>query len=315
MTLEADQLQRFLLERLGVRGELVRLDASWRALLERHPYPPAVRQPLGEALVSAVLLSATLKFKGSLTLQARGDGPLHTLIAQATHERTLRGLARWREPLHSSQLADLLGPAQLVMTIEPDDGHSYQGVVPLQGDSMAAAIGHYFDVSEQLPTRLWIAIGESSAFGLLLQRLPDQPSKNPTEDPTVNGAANGAANAPDDPESDEYAWDRCQLLADTLSSTEMLQLPFNQLLHRLFHTDQVRVFEPEPVAFRCTCSRGRIATTLRALGQDDLNALIAERGSVEVTCEFCNREYRFDAVDVSELFATSVPSAAPSQRQ
>ncbi|EIC20400.1 Hsp33 family molecular chaperone HslO [Thiorhodovibrio frisius] len=288
---DADRLQRFLLEQLGVRGELVRLDASWRAVLERHTYPPAVRQPLGEALVSAVLLSATLKFEGSLTLQVRGDGPLHTLIAQATHDHSLRGLARWREPLGSTHLTDLLGPAQLVMTIEPDAGQSYQGVVPLQGDSLAAAIGHYFDVSEQLPTRLWLAIGDNAAFGLLLQRLPGQTS------------------------SDEDNWDRCQLLADTLNSVEMLKLPFHQLLHRLFHTEQVRVFEPDLITFRCTCSRTRIATTLRALGQDDLEALIAERGAVEVTCEFCNRNYRFDAVDVSELFASSVPSTAPPQRQ
>ena len=288
---DADRLQRFLLEQLGVRGELVRLDASWRAVLERHTYPLAVRQPLGEALVSAVLLSATLKFEGSLTLQVRGDGPLHTLIAQATHDHSLRGLARWREPLGSTHLTDLLGPAQLVMTIEPDAGQSYQGVVPLQGDSLAAAIGHYFDVSEQLPTRLWLAIGDNAAFGLLLQRLPGQTS------------------------SDEDNWDRCQLLADTLNSVEMLKLPFHQLLHRLFHTEQVRVFEPDLITFRCTCSRTRIATTLRALGQDDLEALIAERGAVEVTCEFCNRNYRFDAVDVSELFASSVPSTAPPQRQ
>lgn len=311
MMLEADQLQRFLLERLGVRGELVRLDASWRAVLERHDYPPAVRQPLGEALVSAVLLSATLKFEGSLTLQARDDGPLHTLIAQATHERTLRGLARWREPLLGSHLADLLGPARLVMTIEPDDGQSYQGVVSLQGDSLAAAIGHYFDVSEQLPTRLWLAIGASSAFGLLLQRLPDrQPDKTRDQTPDERSEPSRPSR-----EGDADAWDRCQLLADTLSHAEMLQLPFNQLLHRLFHTEHVRVFEPSPVAFRCTCSRGRIASTLRALGQDELDALIAERGAVEVTCEFCNREYRFDAVDVSELFATSVPNAAPRQQQ
>ena len=289
---EADQLQRFLLEKLGVRGEMVRLEASWRAVLERHSYPETIRQPLGEALVSAMLLSATLKFTGSLTLQARGDGPLRTLIAQATHDRTLRGLARWSEPLpQTASLENLLGPAQLVMTIEPEDGQSYQGVVPIQGDSLAMAIGHYFDLSEQLPTRLWLAIGDSAAFGLLLQRMPEQDSE------------------------DEDAWDRCQLLADTLNSTEMLHQPFHTLLHRLFHTEQVRVFEPDPVAFRCNCSRTRIGSTLRAIGAADLDALIAERGSVDVTCEFCNREYRFDSVDVSELFANSVPTTAPSQRQ
>ncbi len=306
MLLEADQLQRFLLEQLDVRGELVRLDSSWRAVTERHAYPQVVRQLLGEALVSAVLLSATLKFEGSLTLQARGQGPVHTLIAQATHQRTLRGLARWNDPLpdpeasamnqigsdhRASRLEGLFGPAQLVMTIEPDEGQNYQGVVSLQGDSLSAAISHYFELSEQLPTRLWLAIDDGNAVGLLLQRLPHQTS------------------------NDQDAWDRCQMLADTLDSREMLRLPFHQILHRLFHNEQVRIFEPNPVAFRCTCSRTRIGATLRALGQDELDALLGERGTVEVTCEFCNRDYRFDAVDVSELFTTSVPSLAPSQRQ
>jgi molecular chaperone Hsp33 len=301
MMLEADQRQRFLLEHLGVRGELVRLDASWRAVLARHDYPPQVRLLLGEALVSVVLLSATLKFNGSLTLQARGDGPLHTLIAQATHERTMRGLARWREPLPRGQLADLLGPSQLVLTIEPDEGPNYQGVVPLEGDSLADAIGQYFDLSEQLPTRLWLAIGDSAASGLLMQRMPEPES--------------GPESGQEPGWTDADAWNRCQILGDTLTDSELLGLPFQPLLQRLFHEERVRVFEPEPIAFRCTCSRARIATTLRAIGEDELAALLAERGAVEVTCEFCNREYRFDAVDIGELFTDSVPNAAPSQRQ
>lgn len=289
---EADLLQRFLLENLGIRGELLRLHASWRAVLERHHYPDAVRRPLGEALVSAALLSATLKYDGSLTLQVRGNGPIHTLIAQASHDHKVRGLARWHGTPEPGPLTSLLGPSQLVMTIEPKTGKSYQGVVPLEGDSLADAIRHYFEVSEQLPTGLWLAISDQCAFGLLLQRMPNARAEDETDH-----------------------WERCQMLAQTLEEQEMLTLPFQDLLYRLFHTDKVRLFEPDPVAFRCSCSRTRISATLKALGEEDLNTLIEERGKVEVTCEFCNREYQFDRVDVSELFTEAIPSAAPSQRQ
>ncbi|KAA6186572.1 Hsp33 family molecular chaperone HslO [Thiohalocapsa marina] len=286
MTIQHDNLHRFVFERLGVRGELAYLDATWQAVLERHPYPAPVQRPLGEALAGTLLLTATLKFEGSLILQIQGDGPIRSLVAQATHGRTVRGLARWHDPVTEGTLAQQFGDGRLVLTLDPLQGERYQGIVPLEGDGIGAAIEAYFAGSEQLPTRLWLAVDGQRAVGLMLQQMPG-------------------------PHADEDGWNRTTLLADTVEERELLQLPVTDLLRRLFHEEDVRLFEPEPVAFRCSCSRTRIADTLRALGPGEVDAIIAERGHVNVTCEFCNRDYSFDPVDARELFTNAVvPSDA-----
>ena len=293
MTPQPDSLHRFVFERPGVRGEIVHLDAAWRAVLKRHPYPPAVRRPLGEALAAVLLLASTLKFEGSLILQAQGQGPLRTLVAQATHQRTIRGLARWDDELDGADgaatLAELFGDGRLVLTIEPKGSEPYQGIVPLRGDGIGAAVEAYFDASEQLPTRFWLAVSDERATGLMLQRLP------------------GAVD-------DADGWNRTTLLADTVAEHELLSLPVTELLRRLFHEEDIRLFEPDPVAFRCGCSRTRIADTLRAIGRREVDDILAEQGAIEVTCEFCNRDYRFDPVDAHQLFADVVPAAAPESR-
>ncbi|MGB5832109.1 MAG: Hsp33 family molecular chaperone HslO [Thiohalocapsa sp.] len=290
MSNHPDSLHRFVFERLGVRGELVRLDASFRAVLDRHSYPGAVQRPLGEALAAVLLLTATLKFEGSLILQAQGDGPLRTLVAQGTHNRTVRGLARWDGDVPQGDLAQLFGDGRLVLTLDPVRGERYQGIVPLQGSGLGAAIEAYFGASEQLPTRLWLAVDGRRAVGLMLQRMP------------------GGG-------EDEDGWNRTTMLADTVTEEELLRLPVRDLLRRLFHEEDVRLFEPEPVAFRCGCSRGRIAETLRAMGRQEVDDIVEERGSVDVTCEFCNRDYSFDAVDAHELFANGVVPADANTRQ
>lgn len=289
MTTDQDQLHRFLFEHAGVRGALVSLDAAWRAVLERHPYPAAVQGPLGEALAAVLLLTATLKFEGSLILQVQGDGPLRSIVTQATHQRTVRGLARWQGAIVPANWPDLVGQGRLVLSLQARDGEPYQGVVPLAGDSLASAIEGYFATSEQLPTRLWLAADGQRATGLMLQRMP------------------GAA-------TDQDAWNRTCQLGATVNVGELLGLSAADLLRRLFHQEDLRLFEPEPAAFRCGCSRQRIADTLRALGPDEVNAIVAEQGAIDVTCEFCNRDYRFDAVDARELFAHTVPATAPAQR-
>jgi molecular chaperone Hsp33 len=279
-----DSLHRFLFERLGVRGELVCLDAAFQAVLSRHPYPGPVQRPLGEALAAVLLLTATLKFEGSLTLQAQGSGPIRTLVVQGTHQRTVRGLARWRGEVAHGDLQRLFGAGHLALTLEPHRGERYQGIVPLEGPGLGAAIEAYFGHSEQLPTRLWLAVDGSRAVGLMLQRLPGSVE-------------------------DSDGWDRTVLLADTVEQQELLRLPVQDLLRRLFHEEEVRLFEPEPVAFRCGCSRGRIAETLRALGEAEVDSILAEEGAVAVTCEFCHRDYRFDPVDARELFSDAVVPA------
>lgn len=290
MSSETDSLQRFVFERSNVRGELVHLDAAWQAVLQRHDYPAAVQRPLGEALASVVLLSATLKLDGTLILQIQGEGPLRTLVAQATHERTIRGLARWDGEPEPGDLETLFGDGRLILTIDAGRRDRYQGIVPLAGDGLAAALEGYFAASEQLPTRLWLAISDRRAVGMLLQRLP------------------GAS-------ADEDGWQRAAMLAETVREDELLQLGSVDLLHRLFHEEELRLYEPEPVAFRCSCSRTRIADNLRALGRGEIDAIIAEQGRLEITCEFCNRRYGFDPVDARGLFTDAVTSPPPSARQ
>lgn len=284
---DSDSLSRFLFEQTAIRGNLVHLDASWRAILANHDYPDAVRAVLGDAMAAVALLAATIKFDGSLVLQAQGQGPLRTVVAQMTHERTIRGLAHWdgEVPVEGG-LAGCFGEGRLVLTVERRDGEPYQGVVPLEGRSLAAAIERYFRDSEQLPTRLWLAADGQRAAGLLLQRLP------------------GDADLEED-------WERIGMLAATITPAELLQLSRHTLLHRLFHEEAVRLFDAEPIAFRCGCSRTRIADTIRLLGEDEVNALLEEQGVVQVTCEFCNREYRLDQVDVRQLFAADTRHQPP----
>lgn len=276
---DSDILSRFLFEHAGIRGNLIHLDASWRAVLESHPYPEPVAARLGEALAAVSLLAATIKFEGSLILQIQGSGPIRTLVAQATHARTVRGLARWKGEVPAIEsLNEQFGAGQLVLTIDQGRGQPYQGVIPLAGARLTEAIEHYFTDSEQIPTRLWLAAGPSRASGLLLQRLPE-----------------AGATVED--------WNRVTLLADTLTPGELLGLSTESLLHRLFHEETVRLFEPEPVSFRCGCSRSRIADMVKLLGESEIDSLLDEQGAIEVTCEFCNRLYRFDPVDARQLFA------------
>jgi len=259
-----DQLYRFVFEDAGVRGELVHLDAAWRAVLAIHPYPAAVRRQLGEALAAVQLLAGTFKLAGSLILQVQGDGPVRTLVAQTTHNRTLRGLARWQGWVPERPLAAVFGEGRLVLTIEPARGERYQGIVPLAGADLAGALEAYFGASEQLPTRLWLTADERRAAGLMLQRLP---------------AAHGS----------REDWERIGLLAHTLSTRELGTLAAEDLLYRLFHEERVRIFEPDPIAFRCTCSRERVEGVLRALGRAEVEDILAEQGAIEIDCEFCNR--------------------------
>ena len=275
----SDTLQRFLFENLGIRGELVRLDASWQAVLERQDYPPVVRARLGELMAASVLLSATLKFDGSMTLQIRGDGPIPMMVVECTSARTLRGLAHWEDEPDEDSLFSQFGDAQLIITIDHKRGRDrYQGIVPLEGESFAQAVEGYLYRSEQLPTRLWLAADNDSAAGLLLQDLPGQ-------------------------YSEEDAWNRVSTLAETVTEPELLHLKPGEVIRRLFHEEDVRIFESEPVSFRCSCSRERVESTLRGLGHEEVTDIIRTEGEGGVNCEFCNRHYAFDAVDVERLFA------------
>ncbi len=285
-----DQLYRFLFEHHAIRGELVQLQASWQSVLQRYPYPPQVASPLGEAMAAALLLSASIKHEGSLILQIEAEGPINRLVVQATHQRTLRGLARWNGDVDEGDLATRFGNGQILITVDSATAERYQGMVPLAGENLAQALEGYFTRSEQLPTRLWLTADQQHAAGFLLQQLPAE-------------------------HDDADAWNRINLLADTLTPQELLQLPPQQLLRRLFHEETLRLFDPEPCAFRCSCSRERIEQTLTAMGRQELEQILAEQGEIEVRCDFCNRRYRFDTVDMERLFTPGTHLDSPSRTQ
>jgi molecular chaperone Hsp33 len=293
---DRDTLHRFLFDRFPIRGHLVHLDAAWRALIEHRQYPSAIREILGEAVVASLLLAATIKFEGVLSLQLQGDGPMHLLLAQCTSGLGVRGLARYRDldVGGAHKINELIGNGNLTVTLETDEGaQRYQGIVSIEGERLADSLQAYFQNSEQLPTRLWLHADEQGASGMLLQKLPSSGSL-----PAADAA------------QIEDAWRRVQLIADTLTPEELRTLADAEILHRLFNEDDLRLFEPSPVYFRCRCSRERVAGMLQGLGEVETRSVIAERGKVEVHCDFCNRGYVFDAVDVEQLF--KAPVAADS---
>jgi molecular chaperone Hsp33 len=302
---DQDSMHRFMFEHYPIRGHLVHLDASWRALIEHRDYPDAIRTTLGEAVVASLLLAATIKFDGMLSLQLQGAGPVHLLLAQCTSGLGVRGLARYREDDNSATtpggIAALIGAGNLTVTLESDDGSQrYQGVVPIAGEHLADSLQIYFENSEQLPTRLWLYADEKGAAGMLLQRLPGVGAR---------GAAGVGAPGADLAAIDD-AWRRVQLIGATLTADELRTLADAQILHRLFSEDDVRLFEAAPVYFRCRCSRERVSGMLQGLGEAETRSVLAERGEVEVRCDFCNRAYVFDAVDVAQLFNAGVASDA-----
>jgi len=279
-----DTLQRFLFEHAPIRGEVAHLDATWRAVLERHDYPPVLRTVLGELMAAGALLAATLKFDGSIILQLQGSGPVKLIVVECTSEQTLRATAKWDGALPDADagLAELLGDGRFVITLVPRDGRqSYQGIVAIDPAGVAASLEHYMQSSEQLDTRLWLAAGEEHAAGLLLQKLPERA------------------------EPDEDSWNRATQLAATLTTPELLKLPPQTLLHQLYHEEDIRLFDPRPVSFRCSCSNDRVVAMLRMLGYAEVRSILEERDAVEVTCDFCNRAYRFDSVDAEQLFAAA----------
>lgn len=283
MKTQPDSLHRFLFEHAPIRGERVHLDASWRSVLERHDYPPLLREMMGELCAAAVLLAATLKLDGSLILQIQGRGAIRLLVVECSGDLKLRATAKWEGPLHGS-LPELVGDGRFVITLDPRDGKQvYQGIVALEGNSVAEILQNYMTRSEQLETRLWLAADEYAASGMLLQQLPEQAA------------------------GDGDAWPRMIQLTDTLRGDELLQLPTQELLHRLYHEEDVRLFEAQPVFFHCTCSRENVGQMLRMLGAEEVEAVLTEQETIEVHCEFCNHRYEFDKVDAAQLFSGAVP--------
>ena len=290
-----DQVRRFIVENQPVRGHWVRLDAAWRELKAHADYPQPVRELLGQAVAASVLFAATLKFNGTLTLQLQGDGAVGLLVAQCTHDYRLRAVARFdadrvAEIDGKDAFRQLVGTTgKVAVTVEADERSSrYQGIVPLQGGSLADSLEAYFASSEQLPTRLILAADDERGAGFLVQKVP------------------GAARSD---ESDiEETWQDAQKGIEKLSSADLLNRPVEELLERGFAEHDMRLFRGAPVQFECRCNQARVSGLLRSLGAEEVKDILQEQGSVTVTCEFCHRPYKFGPADIEALFSDPTAS-------
>lgn len=295
----ADTLLRFLFHDAPVRGEVVRLQASWRQMVANHRYPAPVARLLGEMTAAAALLAANIKFDGALILQIQGNGPVRLLVVEVQPGMRLRATAKLRETAvigedaTLQQLTNPNGEARCAITLDPagrrPGQQPYQGVVPLAGETIAEVLENYLRQSEQTESRLWLAADESAAAGVLLQKLPQE-----------GGAA----------KPDVDAWQRAGALTATLTREELLTLEAEALARRLYWEEQLEHFPPAAPRFECNCSRERSGRMLLALGREEAESILAERGDVEITCDFCNARYAFDAVDVGQLFASGATREA-----
>ena len=299
-TTPRDEVRRFIVENRPVRGHWVRLEGAWRELRAHRDYPQPVRELLGQAVAASVLLAATLKFRGQLTLQLQGNGAVSLLVAQCTHDYRLRAVARFDAAavaaLSGNGASEEAGKApgevfrhlvgtegRVAVTVEADErSMRYQGIVPLSGDSLAGSLEAYFARSEQLPTRVLLAADGERGAGVLVQKLPEE-------------------EASDDSQMREI-WEEAERGIEQLSAEDLLRCPVEELLGRGFAARDMRLFRGAPVQFECRCSHGRVTSLLRALGPEEVRDVLREQGAVTVTCEFCHRPYRFDEGDVAALF-------------
>jgi molecular chaperone Hsp33 len=270
----------------------MRLSDAWLNLREHQDYPPAVQQLLGEAVGAVVLLAATLKFDGTLTLQLQGKGLVNLLVAQCTHDFKVRGMARHDAIGGEAGFRSLAGEGTIVVTVDATDrASSYQGVVPITGNSLAESLEAYFLQSEQLPTRVLLAANAGVVAGMLVQRIPGLGGKQVQLDDTALDAA----------------WQEADDAMSSIPRASLLEDDVEQRLVNMFGVDEVRVFSGHAVTFECRCSRERVANVLRSLGVDEVRSVIAEQGACTVTCEFCQKPYKFDAIDVEHLFDEAAP--------
>lgn len=274
-----DQIQRVLFEDADIRSVITGLQESYQQALERHQYPEQIRNILGQMMAAVSLLSATLKFDGRLMLQAQSENQVRTLMAECNHQQDLRAIARFEGELPEySSFREMLSGGQLVITIEPNKGQRYQGVVPLEGEHLHQCLEAYFERSEQLPTQIHLAADATNAAGFLLQVMP----------------------AKGDSAAD---WQHFSQLGSTLTDDELLTLENETLLYRLFHEENCRLYEPDPIQFNCDCSRKRTIDALRYMTQDELEEIVREEGLIEVSCQFCNELYQFDQTDITMMFS------------
>jgi molecular chaperone Hsp33 len=279
-----DQSLRFLFEQADIRGETSRVHSTLQEVLALHQHAPGVKIQLGQFMAAAALLATTLKFEGKLVLQARSNGQIPLLMVECDDQLQMRAIARGAEEATASDFHTLFSEGQLAITIDPTQGQRYQGVVPLDGTGLAQSLDAYFEQSEQLGTRFWLASDGEQAAGLLLQQLPPQIAPDPAERLAQ--------------------WEHLIALTATLSDEELVQVDTPTLLHRLFHEEDLRLFTPQPIRFHCTCSRERTLGALATLGAPEIEEILTEQGAITMDCEFCNQRYQYAREDLAELLSS-----------
>ncbi|WP_165726870.1 Hsp33 family molecular chaperone HslO [Pseudoalteromonas sp. SA25] len=280
--MQQDLLHRYLFNELDVRGELVQIENAYNEMIADHNYPDPVKALLGELLVATCLLTATLKFEGEIAVQLQGDGPVKYAVINGDDKQNMRGIARLQSEITGTTVKELIGQGYMVITITPSKGERYQGIVPLEHDTLSECIESYFEQSEQLKTRLWFATdtteGSAKACGLFLQVLPVDKQKS----------------------IEDFA--HLEALSNTIKDEELLHLDANTVLTRLYHEDNPRVFEPQAIKFKCGCSRDKTITALVNIGQEELLKDVVEKGSVNINCHYCLKEYVFNEQDIKSIF-------------
>lgn len=302
-----DTLQKFIFDNAAVRGELVEISDTWREIQARHGYPKAVRSMLGEMVAASALLSANLKFNGSIVMQIHGDGPVRLLVVECDADLRIRATAKLApdtDIADEATLTDLLNVnrrGRFVITLDPLEKmpgqQPYQGIVPLDGESVATVIENYMLRSEQMDTKLWLAADDKVSRGLLLQKLPRHSGK---DDQTKQATE----------EEDLETWNRAVVLGSTLKQEELLSTDIETLLNRLFWEETIRVFDPQHPQFHCSCTREKVGNMLKMLGQPEVESALADLGELGINCDFCGKHYAFDKVDCAQLFATATTADA-----
>ncbi|WP_028109406.1 Hsp33 family molecular chaperone HslO [Ferrimonas futtsuensis] len=282
-----DKLYRYLFDQADVRGEIVQLQQSYQQMLGGKEYPDAVARLLGETLAATSLLTAILKFEGEIAVQLQGSGPISLVAINGNHNQQLRGIARW-EGTPEGDLKQLVGQGHLVITITPDQGERYQGIVALDQDTLAGCLEQYFAQSEQLKTRLWLHADNQHAAGMLLQILPESAKEQ------------------------EVEFEHLESLTDTIKPEELFSLDAEEVLHRLYHQEEVRLFDPAEISFKCGCSRERSLSALSTLPKEELESVLEEQGQIAINCDYCGAGYRFDRIDMEALWAGSAASSSQS---
>ncbi|MBA6254217.1 MULTISPECIES: Hsp33 family molecular chaperone HslO [unclassified Colwellia] len=274
MTVKTDVLNRYLFDGKHARGELVQLTKAYQEIIALHEYPPGVQALLGELVAATCLLTATLKFEGEITVQLQGDGPISYMSVNGDDKQNMRGIARLAEPTAGIGLKELIGKGTMVITIRPEKGEPYQGVVALDKDNLADCLAHYFEVSEQIPTKIWLFnnADNTQVAGSLIQLLPDSDSK----------------------ETQLSDFEHLCQLTNTIKADEIFSLDAEDLLYRLYHQEEVRLFEPQSVNYQCSCSEEKCLTAISQVSPSELISIIEEQGCVSMTCEYCLTTYKFD---------------------